>query len=109
MEEFDLTKSLDEPLKPINTPEGTALKNPTEAPTPVSLESILPRLPPEEQVWVNGLNAFCRRAVEHDLRVAGPDLVSWSIGSLFATPCKSSNATSVHLMNGSSFFALRNC
>jgi hypothetical protein len=75
MEEFDLTKSLDEPLKPINTPEGTALKNPTEAPTPVSLESILPRLPPEEQVWVNGLNPFCRRAVEHDLRVAGPDLV----------------------------------
>ena len=38
------------------------------------LESILPRLPSEGQAWLNGLNPFCRRAVEHDLRFAGPDL-----------------------------------
>jgi hypothetical protein len=31
-------------------------------------------LPPEGQAWLNGLNPFCRRAVEHDLRFAGPDL-----------------------------------
>jgi hypothetical protein len=24
--------------------------------------------------WLNGLNPFCRRPVEHDLRVVGPDL-----------------------------------
>jgi hypothetical protein len=53
MEEFDLTKSLDELLKPTEPPEGAALKNTTEAPNSISLESILPRLPPEGQE--NGL------------------------------------------------------
>ena len=33
-----------------------------------------PRLPAEGQAWLNGLNPFCRRAVEHDLRAYGPDL-----------------------------------
>jgi hypothetical protein len=28
----------------------------------------LPRLPPEGQAWLNGLNHYCRRAVEHDSR-----------------------------------------
>ena len=74
MEEFDLTKSFDELLKPTYPPEGAALKNTTEASKPISLESILPRLPPEGRAWVNGLNRVSRRAVEHDLRVAGPDL-----------------------------------
>jgi hypothetical protein len=49
-----------------------ALKNASEG--PISLESISARLPPEGQAWLNGLNPFCRRAVEHDLRNAGPDL-----------------------------------
>jgi hypothetical protein len=74
MEEFDLAKSLDELFKPTDPPKGAALENTTEAPNPTSLESILPRLPPEGQTWLNGLNRFCRRAVEHDLRIAGPDL-----------------------------------
>jgi hypothetical protein len=74
MEEFDLTKSFDELLKPTDPPQEAALKNTTEAPNPISLESILPCLPPEGQAWLNGLNRFCRRAVEHDLRTAGPDL-----------------------------------
>jgi hypothetical protein len=38
-----------------------------------SLESIASRLPPEGQVWLNGLNPFCRRTVEFDLRNAGLD------------------------------------
>ena len=37
------------------------------------LESIETRLPPDGQVWLNGLNRFCRRVVEFDLRNAGPD------------------------------------
>jgi hypothetical protein len=73
LEELDLTKALDELLKPTDPPEGAAIKNTTETPSPI-LESILPRLPPEGQAWLNGLNPFCRRAVEHDLRFAGPDL-----------------------------------
>jgi hypothetical protein len=72
LEELDLIKALDELLKP--TPEGAAVKNTTETPSPILLESILPRLPPEGQAWLNGLNPFCRRAVEHDLRFAGPDI-----------------------------------
>ena len=74
MQAFDLAKSLDELIKPTDPPNGPALKNTSGAPNPVSLESILPRLPPEGQAWLNGLNRFCRRAVEHDLRTAGPDL-----------------------------------
>jgi hypothetical protein len=74
LEERDLTKALDELLKPTDPPEGAAVKNTTETPSPILLESILPRLPPEGQAWLNGLNPFCRRAVEHDLRFAGPDL-----------------------------------
>ena len=75
MEEFDLAKSFDELLKPTDPPNGAALNNTTEAPEPISLESILPRLPPEGQAWLNSLNRFCRRAVEYDLRSAGPDLL----------------------------------
>ncbi|HEV2715158.1 MAG TPA: hypothetical protein VGU64_07810 [Terriglobales bacterium] len=74
MEELDLTKALDELLKPTDPPEGAAVKNTTETPSPILLESVLPCLPPEGQAWLNGLNPFCRRAVEHDLRFAGPDL-----------------------------------
>jgi hypothetical protein len=46
----------------------------TETPKPILLESISPSLPPEGQAWLNGLNPFCRRAVEHDLRVVVPEL-----------------------------------
>ena len=74
MEEFDLTKSFDELLNATEASKGAALNNTTEAPEPIALESISPRLPPEGQTWLNGLNRFCRRAVEHDLRSAGPDL-----------------------------------
>jgi hypothetical protein len=74
LEERDLTKALDELLKPTDPPEGAAVKNTTQTPSPILLESILPRLPPKGQAWLNGLNPFCRRAVEHDLRFAGPDL-----------------------------------
>ena len=74
LEELDLIKALDELLKPTDPPEGVAVKNTTETPSPILLESILPRLPPEGQAWLNGLNSFCRRAVEDDLRHAGPDL-----------------------------------
>jgi hypothetical protein len=49
-------------------------KDTTETRNPVLPESILPSLPPEGQAWLNGLNPFCRRAIEHDLRFAGPDL-----------------------------------
>jgi hypothetical protein len=64
----DLTKLVHE----LFPPEGAAVKNTTDATETPS--SILPRLPPEGQAWLNGLNPFCRRAVEHDLRFAGPDL-----------------------------------
>ena len=74
MEEPDLTKAGDELFKPTDPPEGAALKSTTETPSPSLLDSILPRLPPGGQAWLNGLNAFCRRAVEHDLRRVGPDL-----------------------------------
>jgi hypothetical protein len=86
MEEFDLAKSFDELLKPTDplkgvtlkgtteVPNGTTLINRTEPPNPISLESILPHLPPEGQAWLNGLNPFCRRAVEHDLRRVGSEL-----------------------------------
>src|SRR5215470_19061984 len=74
MGEFDLTKLVDELFKPTDPPEETALKNTDETPSIISLESILPRLPPEGQAWLHGLNPFCRRAVEHNLRAAGPDL-----------------------------------
>jgi hypothetical protein len=59
MEERDLIKELDELLKPTDPPEGAAVKNTTETPSPILLESILPRLPPEGQAWLNGLNPFC--------------------------------------------------
>jgi hypothetical protein len=74
MGEFDLNKLVDELFKPADPPKEAALKNKDETPSPISLLSILPRLPPEGQAWLNGLNPFCQRAVEHDLRVAGPDL-----------------------------------
>jgi hypothetical protein len=86
MEDFDLAKAFDELLKPTDPPKGAALKgtteapngatltNRTEAPNPISLKSILPCLPPEGQAWLNSLNPFCRRAVEHDLRRVGSEL-----------------------------------
>jgi len=37
------------------------------------LESIAAHLPPEGRTWLNGLNRFCRRVVEFDLRNAGPN------------------------------------
>ena len=70
MEVFDLNNAFDE----LFPPQEADLKNATETPSPVSLESILQRLPPEGQAWLNGLNHYCRRAVEHDLRTAGPEL-----------------------------------
>ena len=75
MELFDLNKAFDE----LSPPQEADLNNATEAPSPISLESILLRLPPEGQAWLNGLNHYCRRAVEHDLRTAGADLFveSW--------------------------------
>jgi len=74
MEELDLNKAWEEIFKPTDSPKEAAFDNTAETPSPISLESILPRLPPEGQAWLNGLNAFCRRAVEHDLRAYGPDL-----------------------------------
>ena len=74
MAELDLNKAWAEIFKPSEPPKEGALKSTAETPSPISLESILPRLPPEGQAWLNGLNPFCRRAVEHDLHAAGPDL-----------------------------------
>ena len=72
MGEFDLNKALDELIKPTDLPKESAVENAAEGPSPVSLESILSRLPPEGQAWLNGLNPFCRWAVAYDLR--DPDL-----------------------------------
>jgi len=74
MEERDLIKELDGLVKPTDPPKEAALENTAETPSSISPESILPRLPPEGQAWINGLNHYCRRAVEHDLRAYGPDL-----------------------------------
>ena len=67
--ERDLIKLVDELFGPTE-PQTT-----TETQKPVLLDSILPRLPSEGQAWLNGLNPFCRRAVEHDLRAVGPELL----------------------------------
>jgi hypothetical protein len=69
MEDFDFSKSFDDLLKPTDPPKEAALNNTTEVLDVNSLESILPRLPPEGHAWLNGLNHYCRRAVEHDLPV----------------------------------------
>jgi len=82
MEDSDLSKSFDDLLKPTDQPKEAALENTTEMPAITSLESILLRLPPEGQAWLNGLNHYCRRAVEHDLRAYGPDLFVKYWGSL---------------------------
>jgi hypothetical protein len=69
MEDFDPIKAWNEALlKKLNE------ANATEAPNPIPLGSILPRLSPEGQAWLNSLNPFCRRAVEHDLHRVGSDL-----------------------------------
>ena len=60
MEDFDPIKAWNEALIKKATNEA-------------SLESIAARLPPEGQAWVNGLNRFCRRVVEYDLRNSSPD------------------------------------
>ena len=75
MKEFDLNKAMDELFEPTDPPKQAALKNTAETPSPNALESILARLPPEGQAWLNGLDPFCQRAVEHDLRAYGPDLI----------------------------------
>ena len=76
MEDFGPIKVWNEALlkKVMNEAPPEALKNAGEVPNPISLESISACLPPEGQAWLNGLNPFCRRAVEHDFRSAGPDL-----------------------------------
>jgi len=61
MEDFDPIKAWNEALIKKATNEA-------------SLESIAARLPPEGQAWVNGLNRFCRRVVEYDLRNSRSDL-----------------------------------
>ena len=62
MEDFDLSKSFDELLKPTDPPkEATLINTTTEVPEPTSLGSILLRLPPEGQA--------CRWAVDYDLRI----------------------------------------
>jgi uncharacterized protein YecT (DUF1311 family) len=73
MEDFDLNKAFDEALKSTDPPKEkeAVFENTTERANPIPPQSILP---PEVQAWLNGLNAFCRRAVEHDLRNVGPDL-----------------------------------
>jgi hypothetical protein len=58
MREFDLNKLVDELFKSTDPPQEAALKNTDETPSPISLQSILPRLPPEGQAWLNGLNPF---------------------------------------------------
>ena len=87
MEDFDFVKARNNAvLKKMNEifqpTEPSAAQNATEAPNPISLESISARLPPEGQAWLNGLNHYCRRAVEHDLRAYGPDLFVKYWGSL---------------------------
>jgi hypothetical protein len=82
MEDFDLIKAFDEVINTTYPPKEAALNNTTEVPDLASLESILPRLPQEGQAWLIGLNNFCRRAVEHDLRAYGPDLFVKYWGSL---------------------------
>jgi hypothetical protein len=62
MESPDLNKKLDAIFGLTDPPKAQD----------VSLESILPRLPVEGRAWLNGLNRFCRWAVEYDLR-AEPD------------------------------------
>jgi hypothetical protein len=75
MEDFDPIKAWNEALlKKMNEAPPESRKNATEVPNSISLELISASLPPAGQAWLNGLNRFCRRAVEHDLRTAGPDL-----------------------------------
>jgi len=52
MEAFDLIKAFDEVLNTTDPPKEAGLKNTTEVPELTSLESILPRLPPEGQAWL---------------------------------------------------------
>ena len=59
MEDFDPAKAGNEDL----------FKEITKPP----LESIAAALPPDGHAWLSGLNLFCQRVVEFDLRNAGPD------------------------------------
>ena len=68
----DLVKLVGELFNPTEPQKDT-----TETPSPISLESILPRLPPEGQAWLNGLNPFCRCAIEYDLRTAPEFAEHW--------------------------------
>jgi len=61
--------SMEDDLDPSKAWNEALFKEITTTP----LESIATRLPPEGQNWLNRLNSFCRRAVEFDLRNAGPD------------------------------------
>jgi hypothetical protein len=76
MEDSDAIKAWNEAVlkKAMNEAPPEALETASEVPDPISPESISACLPPEGQAWLNGLNPFCRRAVEHDFRSAGPHL-----------------------------------
>jgi hypothetical protein len=93
---------VDELFKPADPPEGAALNNTTETPSPSLLDSILPRLPPEGQAWLNGLNSFAD-ARSSMICATLVRTYSLSIGSHFATPSRNSNATSAHPIIGSSW------
>ena len=66
---MDLTNWVQEIFGPTEPQKELHHNSATEAPNSILVESILPRLPLEGQAWLNGLNPFCSRAVEHDLRV----------------------------------------
>jgi hypothetical protein len=86
MEELD--KALDELLKPTEPQKGPPLKE-TETPSPILLDSILPRLPPEGQAWLNGLNPFC--GVSFHTKAATISFISSSLSfSLGASACAAS-------------------
>ena len=56
---MDLTNWVQEIFGPTEPQKELHLKSATEAPNSILVESILPRLPPEGQAWLNGLNPFC--------------------------------------------------
>src|SRR5262249_33421933 len=68
----------------IPAERGRSHKNTAEAPSPTPLESILPRLPPEGQAWVNGLNRWqgqlqvvCYRSALYWVLHSKKDPASW--------------------------------
>ena len=99
MQEFDLTKAFDEVLKPTDPPEGAALKSTTGTPNATLLELILPR----RKGRLGSIASIPFADGRSSMICASPARTySCSIGSHFETPCKNSNATSVHLIIGNS-------